>query len=378
MKTKITSLLIAFLISFSGLFAQNVITVNATDSDISDNLNLEAVATLFGQSKNLQEFEENLNNPKNQISNLDLNQDGYVDYIRVIENYTDGVYIITLQDVLGHDLYQDIATIDVEKDAAGTPQVQIVGNAYIYGPNYIVEPIYVNRPLIYSYFWRPFFKLWVSPYYWNHYPYYFRRWHPYAVFRYRRNIHRWVRPYHYYRHPTYRRSRAAINYEHKIRRNDFERRHPNRSFSHRYTNVKNRHELNLKNRRTPVNRYTRPNNRNNNYNRTTRVNRSTRIKTVKSRNNTNTYRNNRVRRTVPTEKVKPIKRTTVKRSTTTRRMVSPNRTRPNTNRSTYNRSNRTSNKKAPRINRTSPSKKSRAVKARPVKKERVKKKREKR
>jgi hypothetical protein len=72
--------------SFTVVFAtqaQNRTSVNAMNSEISDNLDLRAVASIFGDSRNLQDFERR--NPELQISNLDLNNDNEVDYLRVIE-----------------------------------------------------------------------------------------------------------------------------------------------------------------------------------------------------------------------------------------------------------------------------------------------------
>ena len=58
------------------LLADETVTVTATTSDISENLDLKTVATLFGQAKDLQEFEQMINNPDSAFSNLDLNGDG--------------------------------------------------------------------------------------------------------------------------------------------------------------------------------------------------------------------------------------------------------------------------------------------------------------
>jgi hypothetical protein len=84
MKTKIIiSACFAFLFA-SPLLAQDRTTVNATNSEISDNLDLRAIASVFGDAKNLEDFERQLNDPKIQISNLDLNDDNQVDYLRII------------------------------------------------------------------------------------------------------------------------------------------------------------------------------------------------------------------------------------------------------------------------------------------------------
>src|SRR5213075_3199983 len=96
--------------------AQDRTTVNAMSSEISDNLDLKAVSSIFGDSENLQDFERRLNDPKTQISNLDLNNDNRVDYLRVIESVEKRTHVIIIQSVIGRDLYQDVATIEVEKD----------------------------------------------------------------------------------------------------------------------------------------------------------------------------------------------------------------------------------------------------------------------
>ncbi len=56
MKTKIGLLIIVFIVAIANLNAQDVTTVEATDSDISENLDLEAVASVFGEAENLEDF----------------------------------------------------------------------------------------------------------------------------------------------------------------------------------------------------------------------------------------------------------------------------------------------------------------------------------
>ena len=99
--------------TIGSLFAQEKTTVTAKNSDISDNLDLRAVATVFGDASNLEDFERRLNDPKTQISNLDLNNDNYVDYLRVIETVEGNVHLVVVQAVLEKDVFQDVATIEV-------------------------------------------------------------------------------------------------------------------------------------------------------------------------------------------------------------------------------------------------------------------------
>ena len=97
MKTKILlSLLFAFILPMSN-FAQDKTTVRANSSDISDNLDLRAIASVFGEAKDLEDFENRINDPKAQLSNLDLNNDNYVDYLRVIESVEGDAHLIIIQ-----------------------------------------------------------------------------------------------------------------------------------------------------------------------------------------------------------------------------------------------------------------------------------------
>ncbi len=187
MKTKIKVLVIALLIGFTSLNAQDVTTVEATDSNVSENLDLEAVASVFGEAKDLEDFEKKLNDPKTQISNLDLNKDDEVDYLRVIESSKGDSRKVTIQAVIGKDKYQDVATINV-KEGEDT-QVEVVGDVSMYGSSYVIYPVYVHPPVIIIWFWGPHYNPWRSPFYWGYYPPYYRPWRPYPTHRYRTNVH---------------------------------------------------------------------------------------------------------------------------------------------------------------------------------------------
>jgi len=82
--SKVSCFLIA-LVSSIILVAQDETTVNSTNNAISEHIDPEAVATVFGDSKDLEDFEYKMNDPKGQISNLDLNEDNQVDYLPVVE-----------------------------------------------------------------------------------------------------------------------------------------------------------------------------------------------------------------------------------------------------------------------------------------------------
>jgi len=238
----ITSIFFALLM-LNPVIAQDKTTVRANSSDISDNLDLRAVATLFGDSRDLEDFERRLNDPKSQISNLDLNNDNFVDYLRVIEVVEGNAHIIVIQSVLGKDLFQDVASIEVEKDRNNNVTVQVVGDVYMYGNNYIYEPVFVHRPIIFTTFWAPMYRPYYSSWYWGYYPSYYTFWNPFPIFRYRNHIALHINFGHSFHYVNHRRCHYAYNSYYGRRGNAYERMHPNRSFTHRNSGYSNRREL---------------------------------------------------------------------------------------------------------------------------------------
>jgi hypothetical protein len=242
MKASITSLLSVLFFAFQ-VNAQDKTTVTATTNDISDNLDLRAVATLFGDASNLEDFERRLNDPKLQISNLDLNNDNQVDYLRVIESVENNEHIIVVQAVLGRDLFQDVATVEVQRDRDNRVQVQVIGDVYMYGDNYIYEPVYVHTPVIYSTFWAPAYRPYCSLWYWDYYPTYFSFWNPCPIFRYRNNIALHINFGHSFYYGSARRCNFGYTAYYGRRANGFERARPNYSFAYRNRGYANRAEL---------------------------------------------------------------------------------------------------------------------------------------
>jgi len=243
MKTKILNTALFALLSLGNLLAQDVTSVRANSSDISDNLDLQAVASIFGDSRDLEDFERRLNDPDIQISNLDLNGDSRVDYLRVIEVTENNTHLIILQSVLAADTFQDVATIEVERDRNNNVTVQVVGDTYMYGPNYIYEPVYVTRPALFNVFWVSSYRPYYSPWYWGYYPTYYNYWAPYPVYRYRNNVHNHINVHNTYVYVNNRRSTRATSLYASHRANAYERQYPNRSFANRNTGYSNRREM---------------------------------------------------------------------------------------------------------------------------------------
>lgn len=253
MKRKIISLYILLLMTLGYTVAQETVTVSANTIEISDNLDLQAVASIFGDSRDLEDFENRLNDPYTQISNLDLNRDGYVDYLRVVELSENYTHLIAIQAVIGHDLYQDVATIEVERDPYGATTIQVVGDVYMYGPDYIIEPVYVQRPLVILWFWGPYYRAWSSPYYWGYYPGYYTPWHPYHPHIYRSNVYVHINVHHTYHYAHVRKCGSAVNMHHRVHRNDYGNQYPKNSFRERNRGITNRSGLNYHRDQTGVN-----------------------------------------------------------------------------------------------------------------------------
>jgi hypothetical protein len=243
MKTKILLLSLMTSLFVVQMHGQNRTRVNAMNDEISDNLDLRAVTDIFGDSRNLQDFERRLNDPELQISNLDLNYDNEVDYLRVIETVDFNIHVIIIQSVLDRNVYQDVATIEVEKDRYNRVHIQVVGNEYMYGSNYIYEPDYYSTPLIYASLWSYNYRPYVSNWYWNFYPSYYYAWNPFPVYRYRNNIQLSLNIYNNYNYVTSRRSNQAVVLYNSRRSSGYERQYPNYAFSRRNASVSNRYEL---------------------------------------------------------------------------------------------------------------------------------------
>lgn len=151
--------------------------------------------------------------------------------------------MVIVQAVLDKDVYQDVATIEIERDRNNRVQVQVVGDVYMYGQNYIYEPVYVHTPVIYNTFWVTNYRPYCSSWYWNYYPSYYYYWNPFPVFRYRNHISVHINFGHSYHYVTHRRCASVYNNYYGRRGNGYETRHPNRSFAHRNAGYTNRQDL---------------------------------------------------------------------------------------------------------------------------------------
>jgi hypothetical protein len=174
----------------------NSITTSSTPTvseiETAENgLDLQALGALAKSAKNAEDLERLLNQP-DSINNLDLDEDGNVDYISVTQfkdetNIAKG-YSLTVD--LGGGNVQEIATILLERDSATdkTIDVTVVGNEEIYGTDdyYSGTWDYADSSFSsWSYAAHPYY---VSPYRYGVYPSYYSRYKTVRVGDYRSRL----------------------------------------------------------------------------------------------------------------------------------------------------------------------------------------------
>jgi len=159
-----------------------------------DNFSLTGALEMFKKSSSPEQFEQLINAQDNNVNNLDLNDDGNTDYIKVIDKKDGDAHAFILQSVVSETENQDIAVIEVEKQKDGKAALQIVGDPDIYGEELIVEPtaqnvesdtpakkqVQVNIwawPSV-RYVYGPAYSVWVSPWGWRARPVWYHPWHP--------------------------------------------------------------------------------------------------------------------------------------------------------------------------------------------------------
>ena len=191
-------------------FAATATAVNAQQDSTGlpgDNFSLQGALEMFKQSSSIEEFEKLINTENKNVNNLDLNGDGEIDYVKVIDKRDKDAHAFVLQVAVSETENQDIAVIELEKTGDTTAVAQIVGDEEIFGEQTIVEAsdegdemdnatedkangpsanyTEFNRIVVNVFFWpsvrfvyRPAYVPWVSPWRWRHYPGWFRPWRP--------------------------------------------------------------------------------------------------------------------------------------------------------------------------------------------------------
>jgi hypothetical protein len=367
MKNKFLSILLLTMsiISFSS-FAQS-----ENDEELlglpGDDLDLYAVLDLFQKSKTVEAFEKSLNDTKAGIVNLDLNNDGKVDFIKVETKKDGDDFLFILQDPISEKETQDVAVMTVSKDAEGKVSMQVIGDEKLYGKDYVIEPrteaaaavtsnpayvgddpvtvsvpatteiVVVQSAPVVQYVYSPAYVPYAPPYYYGYYPHY---WAPIAVISigiYRHN--------HYYHHNNYYGGRGNTNVNINVNsRNSYNNYNNNSRNSSRTVN----NNIKNGNFKTSGQRGSRPSNgsasnRASSKNRASTNNRaSTSNRAAKSKSSSKskrpTTKSTSKRPTTKSTAKRKTGKSTSKRPTTKRPTTKSTAKRPTTNRSTGSRS----------------------------------------
>lgn len=174
-----------------------------------DYFNLEGALELFKNANSLEDFEKKLNIEDSYVNNLDLNEDGEVDYIKVNEYVEGNTRAIVIQTPINETESQDIAVIEIEKNGDQSAVIQIVGDEDLYGAERIVEPAEENARTLATpsattaphssaprvvvnvwawptvrYIYAPGYVVYRPAWHWRHYPGYWKPWRPHPYRRY--------------------------------------------------------------------------------------------------------------------------------------------------------------------------------------------------
>lgn len=216
---------------------ETTVIVTQPSYDYYRSLDLRAVAAAYAESRNVREFEQLLNSARYMVSNLDLNRDGWIDYLRVMETRQGWTHVLYVQAVLGMNVFQNVCTI-VTDVYPSSRYVQIIGDPYIYGSNYYLNPTFSTLPPMYNYMYTNSYTCWNSPYYWDYYPSYYTHPSPVVITHYETYVTTYVTNHHYYKNVQYGTTCQYPNYNQvgaSVSRNDYANSNPNQSFTRNYS-----------------------------------------------------------------------------------------------------------------------------------------------
>ena len=195
---------LSFFLTASIAFSQDDVMTYSTGLP-GDQFSLEGAIELFKKADSPEAFEKIINDQNSGVHNLDLNEDGDIDYIKVVSKQDGDVHLFILQVSVSESENQDIAVIGLEKTKENEAILQITGDEDIYGEEIIVEPsdgdeeydvdinkkgpspYYPNKPVLVVNVWTwpcvrfvyaPSYRPWVSPWRWRSYPGWWKPWRP--------------------------------------------------------------------------------------------------------------------------------------------------------------------------------------------------------
>lgn len=243
---KKASLLLMMMSAFTFAFTQEA---DSTGLE-GDNLDLNGVLELFKDSKDIEDFEKQLNSESNGVNNLDLDDDGEVDYIRVVDYADSNTHSFALQVPVSEEESQDVAVIEMEEVDDETVNLQVIGDSELYGDDYMLEPAdEKNSSVVVNVFgWKPVrhvygprYVVYVSPWRYRHHPRSYRPWKRVTWAVYHPRVRHYHRPY--YRRAYVRRCHRAHKHYHKhhVHSASFHAHHHHRHAAHKAKHKNHNH-----------------------------------------------------------------------------------------------------------------------------------------
>ncbi|MDR3678503.1 MAG: hypothetical protein P4L41_00965 [Flavipsychrobacter sp.] len=147
---------------------QNNVTI---ENNTTAGFDVSKLAPFVKTSTDPATLEKAINDPNNHINDLDLDKDGNVDYVKVVEKANNKLDIV---DDVSKDQSVTVASINIQPAADNrTADMQIQGN-----PTYVSQPYYHSSFtftdfLLLSYFLRPH-PYYMPMYHYGYYPSYYR------------------------------------------------------------------------------------------------------------------------------------------------------------------------------------------------------------
>jgi hypothetical protein len=150
---------------------QNNVTVEANNTPAGFDVN--KLAQLVKTSTDPQTLEKGINDPKNQINNLDLDKDGNIDYLKVEEANQNQLNVV---DETNNQDSVTIARIKIDPSADNsTADLSVRGNPdYVGYNNYYHSSFSFTDFLLLSYLMRPH-PYYMPMYHYRYYPSYYTR-----------------------------------------------------------------------------------------------------------------------------------------------------------------------------------------------------------
>jgi len=159
----------AILVSCNQRPQQNNVTIQ---SNTTAGFDVNKLANLVKTSTDPQVLEKAINDPANQINNLDLDKDGNIDYLKVNEPGKNELDVI---DDVSKDQSVTVASIKINPTDNNSADMNIQGNPQYVGDNYYYHSHFsFGDFLLMSYLLRPH-VYYVPMYHYGYYPSYYSR-----------------------------------------------------------------------------------------------------------------------------------------------------------------------------------------------------------